>query len=433
MAEAAEVVSNMKKIVTDIINDKYLKKESLAKIKRHRETIIVSENNIISTWKGMGSALTESAAYNYSLLKRKDKAKFISDYYGKNGLLFDFGRVSIGSNDFSLSSYEYVTDNLDSFCIDRDKEYIIPMLEDIYKVKKISLIASPWTPPRYMKTNYSLILGGKLKKKYYDDYANYLIKFIDTYKTYGFNIDYLTIQNEPRAIQVWESCLFNYRNMKKFINDYLIDKLDNTKILLWDHNREKLDKVVKKLYIESPFIGGLGVHWYTGGYYDKIAKVHEKYPDLFIVNTEMCCGFSQYDEYKWISDAELYLNDILSCMKSGMSAYLDFNILLDYEGGPNHKGNFVKAPSILNKDKSSYIKSPIYYYLYHVSHFIKKGYEIINTISSNTLNIISAKNGKEIVMVILNKTDKNISYEVNTYNKEFIDKIDAHSIITYVI
>ena len=423
----------MKKIVTDILNDKYIKKSRLEKVNSYDEEITIREDNIINTWMGMGSAITESAAYNYHLLNKLHRIKFIRDYYGKNGLSLDLGRIAIGSSDFSLSSYEYIDRSLSSFSIARDKEYVIPMLKDIKKIKNISLIASPWSPPAYMKTNYSLTFGGKLKKKYYEDYANYLSMFINEYKKEGFNIDYLTIQNEPSAMQIWESCIFNPRDSKRFIKKNLLDKLEDTKILLWDHNREKLDKVVKKYYIDDPKVVGIAMHWYTGNHFDKIKKVHEKYPNLLIINSEMCCGFSKYSESKWINDAEIYLYDIIGSINNGTSAYLDFNVLLDYNGGPNHKKNYVKAPSILKKDKSGYIKSPIYYYLYHVSHFIPKGSIILENISSDNIDVVSARNGKDIIITILNKGSRAIKFKINNSKESIVDKIDAHSIITYII
>ena len=423
----------MQKIVTNIKENKYLEEEQLTKIDNVDNKIVIN-SDCITTWLGMGGAITEASAYNYSLLSKAKKRELIDSYYSSNGLNYELGRVSIGSNDFSLKSFEYLTnDNLNNFNIDQDKKYVIPLLHDIYKEKKLDLIASPWSPPSFMKTNHNLLHGGRLKRKYYELYSDYLIKYLDEYHKLGFNIKYLTMQNEPFARQRWESCIYPLRKQKLFINDYLIDKLNDTQILLWDHNREHLNKVVNKLYINNKKIAGVGMHWYTGGYYEKIKEVHNKYPDYLIINTEMCCGYSKYNKLNWINDAELYLKDIISCMNNGVNAYLDWNILLDYNGGPSHKANYVKSAIILNEDKNDIIKTPIYYYLYHISHFIKRGYKIITCNSINDLYVVCACNKDDVILVVMNTTNDSKSYEVSNKDTLFSDVIKGHEIITYII
>ncbi len=427
------MVFYMQKIVTNIKENKYLEEEPLIKIDNVDNKIVIN-NDCITTWLGMGGAITEASAYNYSLLSKAKKREIIDSYYSCNGLNYELGRVSIGSNDFSLKSFEYLTnDNLNNFNIDQDKKYIIPLLHDIYKEKKLDLIASPWSPPSFMKTNHNLLHGGRLKRNYYELYSDYLIKYLDEYHKLGFYIKYLTMQNEPFARQRWESCIYPLRKQKLFINDYLINKLNDTKILLWDHNREHLNKVVNKLYINNKKIAGVGMHWYTGGYYEKIKEVHDYYPDYLIINTEMCCGYSKYNKLSWINDAELYLKDIISCMNNGVNAYLDWNILLDYNGGPSHKANYVKSAIILNEDKNDIIKTPIYYYLYHISHFIKRGYKIITCNSINDLYVVCACNKDDVILVVMNTNDDSKSYEVSYKDILFSDVIKDHEIVTYII
>lgn len=424
----------MEKYVTDINNGIYIKKDKLHGIGDVNNRIVINKDNVIGEWLGMGGAITEASAYNYSLLSDEKKKEVIDAYYALDGLNYDFGRISIASNDFSLAPYEYVKDNIEEFSIEHDHKYIIPMLQDIYDVKRIALIASPWSPPTYMKNNKSLLQGGSLKKKYYLEYANYLGKFLKEYKGMGFDIPYITMQNEPFAKQRWESCLFSLKEQKDFVYGYLYGVLDNTKVLLWDHNRENLVKVVDKLYVNNNIIGGIGIHWYTGLFHDNIKKVRDKYPDLTLINTEMCCGFSKYNESDWVYDAELYLQDIIGSMNNGLNAYLDWNILLDYNGGPSHKDNFVKSVIILNKNKNDIIKTPIYYYLYHIAHFVNKGYKIIESNSfSKDVMVVGLKRDNCLVVIVFNASGVNYEYSIDTGDKVLKDRINNHSIITYVI
>ena len=187
----------MKKYITDINNGIYIKEDKISKkIDNSSNIIEIKSNKIISSFLGFGSAITESSSYNNNTLNKINKNKFINDYYSKDGLNYNFGRISIGSNDFSLKSFSYAKKrNLSDFSISHDQELVIPFLNDILRKKSISLIASPWSPPKMYKNLPFLNWGLKLSKRYYENYSNYLIKFILEYKKLGINIDYLTIQN----------------------------------------------------------------------------------------------------------------------------------------------------------------------------------------------------------------------------------------------
>ena len=429
----------MKKIVTNINEGIYLKSENtkLKKIKDYIENnvIIVYKDKVINKWEGMGGAVSESVAYNYSKLNDEKKKLFLNDIYSNDGLDYNYTRISIGSCDFSLSSYEYTSKkDLSDFSLERDKEYIIPMLKDIYSLKKVNLIAVPWSAPSFMKDNKNLLKGGKLKKKYYNLYARYLHEFINKYEKLGFKINYINMQNEPMVKQKWESCTFSLQEQQNFIYNYLINEIKDIKVILWEHNRENILNVMNFLYQENDSVKYLGVHWYSGKFYNNLRLVHEKYPDVKIINTEMCCGYSPYNEIEWINDAKIYLKDIISCMNNCVSAYLDWNILLDYYGGPNHKENYCKSAIILNEEEQDYIKTPIYYYIAHIAKYIKKGYEIIATDKyDENLYVVAAKKDDNVIITILNDSNENIEYNLLIENEYLSDSINSNSVITYLI
>ena len=427
----------MKKIVTNISKDIILKTSDI-KLKKVKDYI---ENNVIRIYKdeevcdflGFGGAITESSAYNYSLLNDDLKKDLIDAYYSDLGLNYDLGRISLGSCDFSLKSYDNASKkDLSDFNLDNDYKYIIPMLKDIYNKKIIDLLASPWTPPRFMKNNKSLIFGGKLKTKYYELYSTYLSKYVNAYKDLGFNVLYLSMQNEPYATQKWESCTFSLEEQKKFIYEHLNNKLDGVNILLHDHNKEDLYNVYKNLYIKDNNVKGICFHWYSGTHYNNLKLIRKYDKDILLINSEMCCGFSPYSS-KWMSDATLYTKDIINSLNSGVNAYLDWNILLDFNGGPNHKNNYCKSPIILNENKDNFIKTPIYYYLYHLTR-ISENYKIIyNDTYDNDLYILSAKKDNKIIITIYNDSNDNKDYNLIIDNNYLKDSIESKSIITYEI
>ena len=424
----------MKKYVTNINEGIYLKESVIHcqnRLPDLNNLIEIDINKKITTFLGFGSAVTESSSYNYSKLTDENKKKFLKDYYSKDGLNYQFGRIPVGSNDFSLKAFSYANKkDLSDFSIEHDYRYVIPFLKDILSLKKISLIASPWSPPKMYKRLPIFYFGIKLLKKYYDSYSNYLIKFLEAYRNIGINIDYLTIQNEPMARQRWESCVFSLQEQKEFIYDSLLPKLKRTKLLLWDHNKDNLSEVVNCLYQKSSKIAGICFHYYTGHEFKEINKIRKEYPNLLLINSEMCCSYSSYDEMKWVSSAEYYLRDTIGDMNSGVNAYLDWNILLDDKGGPTHAKNYVKSASVLMG--SDYIKSPIYYYLYHISHFLSSNTKIVFSNSyTNKLKVVSLIDNNELIVVIMNDTNEIIDFNLIFKNKYISDSISSHSIITY--
>ncbi len=427
----------MKKIITDINNNILLKEENikLKKVNKHIENNVIRiyKDEVITTYKGIGGAITPAVAYNYSLLSNDLKNNFINDYFSNNGLNYNIIRLPIGSCDFSYSTYDYSRKkDLSDFNIDEDNKYIIPMLRDIKNIKEFEIIASPWSAPSMFKNNKMLTLGGKLKNKYYDSYANYLVKYINEYKDKGFNINYLTMQNEPLATQRWESCVFSLDEQKDYIYNHLIGKLDNTKVLLFDHNKEDIYNIFKYLYQDNEKIAGLAMHYYSGKHYNNIRLIRKHYPNTLLVNTESCCGYSKYDEKEWIRDAEIISTEMISDFNNGLNMYLDWNILLDYNGGPNHKKNYCKSPIILNEVNSNYIKSPIYYYLYHLS-LNEVNSNILENSIYNDLLVMATKKDDRVVVTILNNSNDIKEYNLIIDNQYISDKINSHSIVTYKI
>ena len=313
--------------------------------------ISVLEDYALGTWQGMGGAITEATAFNFTKLSAGKQRKLLDAYYGKNGLDYRWCRLPIGSCDFCLAPFDY---NLKDFSIERDRQWVIPMLKSIKK--DLTFVAAPWSPPRSFKFPPMRRFGGRLKPWRYNDYASYLKNWLDAYKKEGITIDYLSPQNEPFARQIWESCRYSYRAQRK-----LADTLANLgpKLLLWDHNKKHLAKVADKLLPDSP-AAGLCFHWYDGTCADQMWAVRQKYPNAMLVSSEMCCGFSAYDENEWQKDAKLYLRELITDINCGTCAWIDWNMLLDYRGGPSYCHNYVKSPVILNEAGDDFILTPIY-------------------------------------------------------------------------
>ncbi len=384
---------------------------------------------------GFGGAITEAAGYAYAKLNAANQDKFIKDYSSYNIM-----RISIGSCDFSLNSYAYAKKkDLSDFSIERDKQYIIPLIKAFQKANpNIKFLATPWSPPSFMKNFHQLYWGAKLKTKYYKLYAQYICKFILAYKSEGIPISYMTIQNETTARQVWESCLFSPEQEADFAINYLYPTLKESnldvKILIHDHNKDNVFERANKIFDidKSNIISGIGIHWYTGDYFENVKKCRDAFKDKLVFHTEGCVGFSHYRSEDEIKNANMYAHDIIGDLNAGVTAYIDWNVLLDNNGGPNHKNNYCNAPSML-KDED-YYNNLCYYYIQHFSRYIFPQAKLINIENNSDIEAVAFKNTDDsIAIVLLNTYENDSEFNLNFKDKTFAIHIKKNSIITVIL
>jgi glucosylceramidase len=290
--------------------------------------------------------------------------------------------------------------DLKDFSIEHDKKYVLLMLKQILKKKNLELLACPWSPPKCMK------IGKRLKPWCYKKYANYIKKWLDAYADEGVKIKYITPQNEPFANQIWESCLYSYRAQRKLTYKYLAN-IDNVQILMWDHNKKHLSRVADELIRDNKKVAGLCFHWYEGTFADEMWKVKQKYPDTLLISSEMSCGFSPYDTEAWQKDANYYLKELFHDINSGTSAFVDWNMLLDFNGGPTYCKNYLKSPIILNETGDDFIVTPIYEALHKFAKEFPAGSEVVRCeYDSKDFVAIAKKEKNGYRVVIANLSSK---------------------------
>jgi glucosylceramidase len=203
-----------------------------------------------------------------------------------------------------------------------------------------------------MKDNNDMLHGGMLRPEFADAWASYFAKFIKAYERAGIPIWGLTVQNEPMAIQTWESCIYTAKEERDFAKNHLgptLGKagLKNKKIIIWDHNRDMLYQR-SQVVLDDPeaarYVWGVGFHWYMGDHFENVKRVQEAYPKTHLLFTEGCNGPfdpARIHEWQW---GELYGKSMINDFNNGAVGWTDWNVLLDQEGGPNHVRNFCFAP-----------------------------------------------------------------------------------------
>ncbi len=408
-------------------------------------TVRVYRDCKYQTIRGFGGAFTQSSGYNLQKLPKDKQRQFISDYFSADGLDYNLGRVHINSCDFSLGNYAYLKDAsepLNNFDLSEDEKYIIPMLKAAGEHGELELLASPWSPPAYMKTNGEMNHGGKLKREFYGDWAAYMVKFVQEYRKRGINIAMITVQNEPAAVQTWDSCIYEADEEGVFAASFLGPALEaaglsDVKVFVWDHNKEILfDRACTSMSVPGAhkYIGGFAFHWYTGDHFDAVRLTQERFPDKELLFTEGCVEYSRFAGSDEIGKAEMYAHDMMGNLNAGATGIIDWNLLLDAKGGPNHVGNFCAAPVMCTEDFSDYEKRLSYYYIGHFSKFVKKGAKRLAVSKfSDELEIAAFENPDgSVAAVILNRTDHDVWFALSDGKNSNYITLPAHSIMTVV-
>ncbi|ACL69177.1 glycoside hydrolase family 30 protein [Halothermothrix orenii] len=396
---------------------------------------------------GFGGAFTEAAAYTLSKISSDKRLKIIESYFDRDkGLGYNMGRVHINSCDFALENYTYVEDGdreLKTFDISRERQWVIPLIRDAIKARggEIKLLASPWSPPAWMKSNENMNYGGKLLPEYRDVWAKYYTKYIKAFQEEGLNIWGITVQNEPAAVQTWDSCTYTAEEERDFVKNHLgpvmhEEGLGDINILIWDHNRDIIVDRVKPILDDleaAKYVWGTAFHWYVSEDFDNVGQVHEMYPDKHLLFTEGCQeGGCQIGE--WFT-GERYGRNIIGDLNNWTEGYLDWNMVLNEEGGPNHVGNYCDAPVIVDTNTEEIYYNSSYYYIGHFSKYIRPGAVRIGVSCTNdNLKATSFLNSDgSIILIVMNETDNPTDFAVSLDNKVADLTLPAHAIATYII
>ena len=409
---------------------------------REGELICIYPDIEYQTVKGFGGAFTEAAATTLDKLDKTQRAKALELYFDpEKGIGYNFGRVHINSCDFSLGNYSCVDEgdnSLKSFNINRDKKSVIPMIKDAMKYNNIDIFASPWSPPGYMKTSGEMNHGGKLKPEYYELWSEYYVKFIEEYKKEGICINSITVQNEPKAVQSWDSCVYTAEEERDFVKNYLGAKMKKigVDVLFWDHNKERIVDRSRTMLSDkdaAEYISGIAFHWYSGDHFEQLEMFHNLYPNKEIVFSEGCYEYSR-GALDTVKIGERYAHDMIGNFNNYCNSFCDWNLILDEKGGPNHVGNFCDAPIMINTQTGEIEIHDSYYYIGHFSKFIKQDAKRIGSSKwTDAVETVSFKNPDgEIVTVVLNRTDKNIKAWLKLDGQLAETEIEAHSIATYI-
>jgi glucosylceramidase len=410
-------------------------------------SILVDAQHRFQTIEGFGGAFTEAAADTFYKMSPEVRAEILKAYFDpQNGNGYTLCRTHINSSDFSLGNYAYTETpgdvDLRHFSIERDRRQLIPMIKEATRVagKPLKLLATPWSPPAWMKTNGQMNQGGKLKPEYREAWAGYYVRYVEEYKKEGLPIWGLSVQNEPLAVQTWDSCIYTGEEERDFVRDHLGPTMEKAgllgcvKLLIWDHNRDLLYERAKVVYDDpkaARYVWGAAFHWYVGDNFENVQLTHDAYLDKQLLFTEGCVvGGPHYDGWEV---GECYGHSMLQDLNHWSAGWVDWNLVLDQRGGPNHKGNYCSAPIMADTVKGTLYYHNSYYYLGQVTRFVRPGARRI--ISSSTMDELETtaflNEDGQIAVVVLNRTEKSFRFALKYNGLAAMAESPAHSINTF--
>lgn len=364
---------------------------------------------------GMGGALTEAAASVYFSMPQFYRNEFMRCMFSGVEAKYSLCRIPIMSCDFSLGEHEVISSiegELDfsgeNLTIDFAKEAVAAGFNG-------GFILSPWSPPAFMKTNGSRRHGGRLKRELEDMWAYVFAACVRNVVEHGLNVEYVTIQNEPNASQEWDSCVMTAQDEGRFARYFLREALDSVglhdvKILCWDHNKERLvDRARESMggtFGEA--VDGVGFHWYSGDHFDSVSIVRDMFPDKVLIATEACV--SKHSERRSeLRMAERYAHDVIGDFSHGANGWVDWNVLLDGEGGPSYVRN--PCSSHMQFADGSLRKTLSWDYYCVLSNVFERGCHVVRTSSfSSDLEVASVVCGNVKKTVVLNRKPWPISF-----------------------
>jgi len=407
--------------------------------------IEVDDAQQFQTIDGFGYTLTGGSAQVINQLNPTKRQELLQELFGANAnsISVNYIRISIGASDLDAAPFTYndlpngQTDiNLEKFSLAPNKTDVIPMLKEILAINpNIKILATPWSPPVWMKDNNSFI-GGSLQPKYYGVYANYFVKYIQQMKAEGITIDAITPQNEPLHPGNNPSLSMIASQQADFIKNHLGPVFQQanlkTKIIVYDHNCDKPDYPIDILKDAAayPYIDGSAFHLYAGDI-SALSTVHNAFPNKNVYFTEQYTGTSgTFDgDLKWHLK-----NVIIGSMRNWSKTALEWNLANNASYGPNTPGGCTTckgALTIISSD--NFTRNVAYYIIAHASKFVPAGsVRIASNISGNLQNVaFKTPEGKK-VLIVENDGNTTEYFNIKHNGKWVTTSLESGSVGTYI-
>ncbi len=408
--------------------------------------VLVDPSKRFQTIEGFGGAFTEAAAVTWQKMSPDTRAEVLRAYFDRaSGHGYSLCRTHMNSCDFCTGNYACCDTPGDTalatFTLDRERRALMPMLKQALNTagEPVKLFISPWSPPAWMKTTGKMNDGGKLKGEFREAWARYYCRFIRELNKEGVDVWGLTVQNEPEATQVWDSCIYTPAEERDFVRDYLgpaleAEGLGDLKLMIWDHNRDRAVHRAKAVYDDpeaARYVWGLAFHWYSQSCFDNVRLIHDTWPDKALLFTEGCGEGRRIGGWAL---GERYGESIISDLNRWAVGWVDWNLILDEQGGPRHVAGACSAPIIYDTGSRQVLYQSSYYYIGQFARFIRPGARrALCAATHDALDVTAARNPDgTVAVVVLNRTEKRIDLAIDYGGQAAVTTSPQRSITTYV-
>jgi len=380
-------------------------------------TVTVDPARRFQTMVGFGAAITDASAIVLTRMKPDQRAALMRELFGNGpgALHLSFTRLTIGASDFSPTHYSLddppgnaADPMLRYFSIAPNRQAMLPVVQQARAINpQLVVMASPWSPPGWMKTGGSMI-GGTLKPDLYPVYARYLVRWTKAYVDAGVPLRYLTIQNEPGfEPKDYPGMLWPAAGRARFIADDLGPALAAarlpTRILDWDHNWDHPEEPLGVLGDAGArrYVAGVAWHCY-GGDVSAQSPVHDAYPDKDAFLTE--CSGGEWNPGWKNGFGDVVHNLLIGSVRNWSRGVILWNLVLDPQRGP-HKGGCDTCRGVVTVDPGTgaVTRNPEYYALAHVSRFVHSGAQRIasDAPAGSAIESVAFRNGDDGSVVVL--------------------------------
>ena len=411
--------------------------------------VVVDLDRKYQTMAGFGAALTDSSAWLIqNKLSAVQRAALLREVFGPPpGLNFNMLRITIGASDFSLQHYTLddmpagqVDPDLQHFNVVADQRDVVPVLHDILAINPgVLIIASPWSAPAWMKASANVI-SGTLLEAYEATYADYLVRFVDAYRSSGIPIFALTVQNEPTFEPLtYPGMALSAGARARIIGKYLGPALAGRKqapvILGWDHNWDLPDQPLSVLADPDArrYVAGIAWHCYNGDPSAQ-ARVHRAFPHKDAYLTE-CSG----GDWPSAQNGELLLfarNIVMESIRNWARGVIYWNLVLDENHGP-HAGGCDECKGVVTIDSATgaISRTDEYYAFAHFSRFVIPGAARVKSANTNAgIHEVAFQNPDDgsVVLVAVNGNTQINRLSVRQGALRFQYDLPASSVATFV-
>jgi glucosylceramidase len=348
--------------------------------------IVIDEQRTMQSIDGFGFALTGGSAELMMKMSQTERTKLVRELISTDGdgIGVSFIRISVGSSDLNSFVFSYndlpegETDfQLKKFDLGQDKKDVIPVLKEMLAINpKLTILASPWSAPVWMKTN-GKVKGGSLKPECYDVYARYFVKYIQEMKMEGITINAITVQNEPINTGNTPSMPMNAAEQREFIKNNLGPALKaanlSTKIVLFDHNLDRPDYALNILRDSeaAQYVDGSGFHHY-GGDMSAMTLLHNARPDKNLYFTEQMV--TERPGSNSIAISAQVKRMIINTTQNWSRNVILWNFAADPNNDPHtDDGGCPICQGALTLDGDKVSRNLAYYVIAHASKFVRPG------------------------------------------------------------